>query len=376
MKDSQTTRFFSLDVLRGMTVCFMIIVNTPGFGAHPFSILLHAQWNGFTPTDLVFPTFLFVVGNAMSFSTVKFSNVSNSIYLQKVFKRTAIIFLLGFLMYWFPFFKTNVAGQVVLIPFAETRIMGVLQRIALCYCITSLMVRFLSDRWINVLSVIFILGYWLVLYCLGDAGDWLGIHGNTVYKLDFFLFGEKHLYRGSLGIFDPEGLLSTFPAVVNVIGGYYAGRVLRKNKINYETIAKLLMTGIVLVLLAIIWNQCLPINKKLWTGSFVCITLGLDLIILSFLIYIIDMEEHKKWSSFFIPFGENPLFIYLLSEILVTTIYAIPAGVGSNCYKSICTCFFTQIPGSWGSMLFSITYMFVCWIPGWILHKRHIYIKV
>lgn len=365
MKSSQTIRFFSLDVLRGMTVCFMIIVNTPGYGGHPFAMLIHAQWNGFTPTDLVYPTFLFVVGNAMSFSTVKFSNVTNSIYLKKIFKRTIIIFLLGFFMYWFPFFKTDVAGQVVFIPFAETRIMGVLQRIALCYCISSLMVRFLSDRLIYALSVIFLLGYWLVLYCLGNTGSALDIHGNAVYKLDLFLFGERHLYRGRLGIFDPEGLLSTFPAVVNVIGGYYAGKVLRKNIINYETISKLLMTGIVLVLLAIIWNQYLPINKKLWTGSFVCITLGLDLICLSFLIYIIDIKGHKKWSSFFMPFGENPLFIYLLSEILVTIIYTIPAGHGSNCYKSIC-----------GSLLFSIAYMFVCWIPGWILHKRHIYIKV
>ncbi|MDB5021402.1 MAG: hypothetical protein JWQ28_2529, partial [Pedobacter sp.] len=152
-------RFLSLDVFRGMTVCFMIIVNTAGYGAVPYGILEHANWHGFTPTDLVFPSFLFAVGNAMSFVMKKYELMNTSDVLTKIFKRTAIIFLLGFLLYWFPFFHYDQAGHVVLSPISHTRIFGVLQRIALCYCIASMMVFFISIRTLLILSSVFLICY-------------------------------------------------------------------------------------------------------------------------------------------------------------------------------------------------------------------------
>ena len=139
-------RFTSLDVFRGMTICFMIIVNTPGSGAISYPPLEHATWHGFTPTDLVFPSFLFAVGNAMSFSLDKYSQISNSAFLTKIFKRTILIFLIGYLMYWFPFFDLNAAGHIISAPISNTRIMGVLQRIALCYFFTSLLVHYSSAK--------------------------------------------------------------------------------------------------------------------------------------------------------------------------------------------------------------------------------------
>jgi predicted acyltransferase len=174
---NSSERFLSLDVFRGMTVCFMIIVNTPGSGATPFAPLLHASWHGFTVTDLVFPGFLFAVGNAMSFTKAKLE--SDSMAFFKILKRTAWIFLLGYLLYWFPYFKSNEAGELILKPISETRIFGVLQRIALCYFFAALMIHYLSAKRIIILSVIFLLGYWGILLAFGDPADPYSMLGNA-----------------------------------------------------------------------------------------------------------------------------------------------------------------------------------------------------
>ncbi|MDB5241590.1 MAG: rane protein, partial [Spirosoma sp.] len=209
------TRFLSLDVFRGLTICFMIIVNTPGSGATPFAPLLHADWHGFTPTDLVFPSFLFAVGNAMSFAMKKYSSIGTSAVLAKIAKRTALIFLLGYLMYWFPFFRLTKSGDVTSFPISETRIWGVLQRIAVCYGIASLLVYFFSFRTVILLSIVFLVGYWLILLGWGNTADPFSLAGNAGSQLDLFLFGESHLYHGEGVAFEPEGLLSTLPAIVN-----------------------------------------------------------------------------------------------------------------------------------------------------------------
>src|SRR4051812_39825377 len=169
--DKVSQRFLSLDVFRGMTICFMIIVNTPGSGATPFAMLEHAAWHGFTPTDLVFPSFLFAVGNAMSFSMKKFIDMENSRVLAKIFKRSILIFLIGYLMYWFPFFTYNDGGGISFSPIENTRILGVLQRIGLCYLIVSLLIHYLNTRAIVIISIIFLLGYWIILMLFGDVTD-------------------------------------------------------------------------------------------------------------------------------------------------------------------------------------------------------------
>jgi len=374
MTKTTAPRFLSLDVLRGMTICFMIIVNTPGSGARPFSPLLHANWNGFTPTDLVFPTFLFAVGNAMSFTMPRYATLGTSAALLKIFKRTALIFLLGFLMYWFPFVREVPGGGFEFAPFSHTRVMGVLQRIALCYGIASLMIYFLPKKAVWVLSGIFLVGYWMLLYFGGDY-TMLGNLGETI---DRAILGDNHLYHGEGVPFDPEGLLSTFPSVVNVVVGYYAGLfVQQKGGKSYETVARLMIAGFVSLCTAYFWDLLFPINKKLWTSSFVLYTVGLDMIILGILIYIIEIRSWNKWTYFFQVFGRNPLSIYLLSELLVTVFYMIRTAPRVSLFQAINNEVYQKVlPGAFGSLFFALSYMMLCWLVGYWKDKRKIYIRV
>jgi predicted acyltransferase len=373
-----STRFLSLDVFRGMTLCFMIIVNTPGSGATAFWPLEHAAWHGFTPTDLVFPSFLFAVGNAMSFTMKRYQQMGNSAVLTKIFKRTIIIFLIGYLMYWFPFVHMQ-NGHLELSPISNTRIMGVLQRIALCYCFASLMIHFLSTRTVYILSGLLLVGYWVILLVFGNHDDPLSMTGNAGIYLDKWLLGDSHLYHGEHIAFDPEGILSTLPAIVNVVIGYYAGKFIQQKGKGYDTISKLLLTGCLFIFIAICWNSVFPINKKLWTSSFVFITTGLDLVIISFLLYILEINKWNKgnWTNFFTIMGKNPLFLYITSEILVIILYMIPVSPTVNFYGWINTVFYQEIaPGAVGSLLFAISFMLLCWLVGYVLDKRKIYIRV
>ncbi len=375
----QSPRFLSLDVFRGMTICFMIIVNTPGSGAEPFSPLRHAGWHGFTPTDLVFPSFLFAVGNAMSFSLDKYRLISNASFLTKIFKRAALIFLIGYLMYWFPFFRVNNAGDMLSAPIGNTRIMGVLQRIALCYLFGSLIIHYLSKRMVIITSILLLVGYWLLLLMFGNANQPFSLLGNAGLYLDKFLMADSHLYHGEGIPFDPEGWLSTLPAIVNVIIGYYAGKFIQDNGKNYETVSKMMLAGVALIFAALWWNMMFPINKKLWTSPFVLLTTGIDLLIISTLIFSLEIKNYNKanWTKFFVILGKNPLFIYILSEVLITVIYMIHVAPGKGLFQAINTSIFQAIaPGSMGSFLFAITYMLLCWVVGWWLNKRRIYIKV
>lgn len=368
-------RFLSLDVFRGMTICFMIIVNNPGSDTS-FWPLNHAAWNGFTPTDLVFPSFLFAVGNAMSFTMKKFQQMSNGEVLGKIFKRTVLIFLIGYLMYWFPFFKVE-NGHWSLLPISNTRIMGVLQRIALCYGIASLMIHYLSKRAVYILSALFLIGYWIILLVFGDHASPYGMLTNAGTYLDKALFGDSHLYHGEHVAFDPEGVLSTIPAIVNVVIGYYAGKFIQEKGKTYDTISKLLLTGCLFIFIAICWNSVFPINKKLWTSSFVFITTGLDLVIISALIYIVEIKNWNQgnWTRLFTIFGKNPLFIYVVSEVLLTILAWIVIGNkgipewGGSFYQAIA-------PGKVGSLLFAVSFMLLCWFIGYVLDKKKIYIRV
>jgi predicted acyltransferase len=372
----QQARYLALDVFRGMTICLMIIVNSPGSWDIGYGPLLHANWHGFTMTDLVFPSFLFAVGNAMAFVMHKFDAQPESVFWTKVLKRTLIIFFLGVLMYYFPFFETGSDGSLHFKSLATARIPGVLQRIALCYFFASIILHYTSKNFAVIFSVLALLGYWLLSYVFGDAGDPYSLTGNAGLKLDLLLFGEGHLYHGEGLAFDPEGLLSTLPAIVNVIAGYLAGDFIRKRGNSYETIAKMMIAGILLAFIALTWDKAFPINKKLWTSSFVLYTVALDLMILSILIFIIEISGRTKWTYFFVVFGRNPLFIYLLSEVLLITLYMIPVGNGSLqewLYRDLFGSFASPINAS---LLFAVFFMLLNWAVGYLLDRRKIYIKV
>lgn len=373
---SQPARFLALDVFRGMTVCFMIIVNTPGSWSYIYSPLRHAPWHGFTPTDLVFPAFLFAVGNAMAFVMHKYETLGSNAFWKKTLKRTALIFLIGFLLSWFPFFDKMPDGSWRFIPLSETRILGVLGRIALCYFFASVVIHYGSKKAAIAFSVFALVGYWILMYAFGDANDPYSLAGNAALKLDLATIGENHMYHGEGIAFDPEGLLSTLPAIVNVIIGFLAGDFIRRNGNNYETIAKLMIAGAAMLFAAYCWDLFFPINKKIWTSSFVLLTSGIALLVLAVLIYLIEIVRYKKGTYFFSVFGKNPLFIYAMSGIIIRLMFMIPFGDGSLqrfFYKDI----FGSIAGpTLASFMFAIFYMMINWLIGYWLDKKKIYIKV
>ncbi len=365
-------RYKALDIFRGMTICLMIIVNTPGTWSTVFAPLQHAKWHGFTPTDLVFPSFLFAVGTALAFVIRRYGKDSKKVPWKKLIWRTLLIFLLGYIMYWFPFMKWNNAGELTTFPMSETRIWGVLQRIAICYFLAAVMIFYLSKRNLIYAALGLLLGYWATLWGFGDYT----LENNAVRKLDLFFFGESHLYGGDGIPFDPEGLLSTFPAIVNVIGGYLAGIFIIENKkTGFEKVAYLLMIGVAMATFAYFWHYLFPINKKLWTSSYVVLTIGLNLIILGILIFLTDLKERPMNFNFFEVFGKNPLFIYLFSEYLAITMLFVRIG-GKSIFSIVYEKAFAWIGPYYGSFVFAIFFMLICWAAGWWLDKKKIYIRI
>jgi predicted acyltransferase len=371
-----SNRSLALDVFRGMTVCFMIIVNTPG-GSPSFSQLEHSAWHGFTPTDLVFPSFLFAVGNALSFGMRKFETMSQGAVLWKILKRTAIIFLIGYLLYWFPFFHRGDDGHLALNSISHTRIFGVLERIALCYGAGALLIYYCSTRTVYIISGLLLVGYWVILLLFPvSGGDPFGMVTNAGYRLDDWVMGQNHMYHGEGVAFDPEGILSTLPAIVNVVIGYYTGVFISKHGKTYEGLTKLLLWGCGFLALAWFWNLVFPVNKKIWTSSFVCLTVGLDMVLLGFLTYVVEFRKKVKWTSFFAVFGKNPLFVYIVSEVLIVVLFIIPVGKDGNLAEWAGQGIMSLVPGPFGSLMFALLYMMICWSVGKFLDSRKIYVRV
>lgn len=335
----------------------MIIVNTAGPGAAAYPTLTHAPWIGFTLADLVYPSFLFAVGSAFAF--VRLAEKPWPAFLVGVARRTAILFTLGVLMYWYPF-----TG-----PFADTRLTGVLQRIALCYALAAVACRVLGVRGLLALSAVLLIGHWLILLLASPAGAAFSPMDNAGTRLDLWLIGPAHLYRKNGG-FDPEGLLGTLPAAVNVIAGYLAALGIRRG-IGVRAMAGI---GAALIVAALCWAGMLPIAKKLWTGSFVVLTVGIDLCALALLVRVVEPRPDHPLVRFFLVFGRNPLAIYLFSEVLVITLRLLPAPdpyewVGINLFQQVA-------PGALGSLLCAIAYTGVCWLFGWVLARRGIMIRI
>ena len=360
-------RFLSLDVFRGMTICLMIIVNTPGDALHTFAPFKHASWHGFTPTDLVFPSFLFAVGNSLSFVLPNVEKLGRTKVLYTILKRSFILFALGFLMYWFPF-----TGAL-----QDTRIFGVLQRIALAYGFAALIAHFMHERVVKVLTAVLLLTYWYLAVHFGQSGDPFSLTGNAVLRLDLYLLGPNHLYQGEGIAFDPEGLLSTLPAIVNVLVGFIIGNFVKTSGKTYEGLTHLFMWGAGFVFLAFMWDFLFPINKNLWTSSFVVLTIGLNMIILATIIYRVDIHRQNQFSRFFEIFGKNPLAIYLFSQLLLVTLYLVQAPSGNiSAFDWLFKLGFSRFDPYWGSLFFAIAFMLLCWLLGYVLDKFKIYIRI
>ena len=366
-------RFASLDMFRGATIFLMIVVNTAGAG-QPFTQLVHAPWIGFTIADLVYPSFLFAVGNAMSFALTR--PMPDGVFLRRIFKRAALIFLLGFLMYWYPFVTHGADGSWTIKPFAETRVTGVLQRIALCYLLAGLLARYLSPRWLLMAAIALVAAHWAILVGFSPPGEAFGRYRNAGTLLDLRLIGPDHLYRKDHG-FDPEGLLGTLPATANVIAGYLAGLAVQRWGKHAATVARMAAIGAGLVIAALLLAAVLPIAKKLWTGSFVLLTVGLDMILLGSVIGAVEVKGVNVGRASLQMLGRNPLAIYLFSELLVVTIELIHVRPDVGLYSWIGeTWFQTLAPGPVGSLLCALAYTLVCCWFGRALDRRGIMLKV
>ncbi len=389
-------RFYSLDVFRGATVALMILVNNPGNWSHIYAPLEHAPWHGVTPTDLVFPFFLFAVGNAMAFVIPKLEAAGEGVFWRKIIKRTLLIFLIGLLLNWFPFIKWDNDGIVgkpwsyinaAGVP-AGVRIFGVLQRIALCYFFASVIAHYCKQKGAFIVSAFLLLAYWFVCVAANPA-DPYSLAGWFGTKIDLAMVGEAHIYKGEGVPFDPEGLMSTPAAIVQVIFGYLAGSyILQKGK-THEMVNGLFVVGCVLLFTGYCWDMVFPINKKIWTSSYAVYVSGLALLILAVMIYIIEFKNRKGgWSRFFDVFGKNALFIFVISGALprLLSLIRIPANMDTAgkqqylspfgwFYEHICKRILPEEPKV-GSLIYALCFISLMWFFAWVLDKKKIYIKV
>jgi predicted acyltransferase len=400
-------RYYSLDVFRGATVALMIMVNNPGTWSHMFSPLKHAPWHGCTPTDLVFPFFLFAVGNAMSFVIPRLQEAGDQVFWRKVIKRTILIFLIGLGLNWFPFvqwsdgalqFREWVSSTD---PDKGVRILGVLQRIAIAYFFASILAYYFKPRTLIYISAAILLGYWGLCAWLG-TGDPYSLEGWFGTAIDKQILGVAHMYKGEGVPFDPEGLMSALPAVIQVVFGYLAGVFIKKqgsvewlwtkvpasHESHFKLLSGMFVTGFILLVLAWTWSLGFPINKKIWTSSYVLYTTGLGILTIGTMIWYIEVQGVKNWlTKFFDVFGKNPLFIFVLSGLLPKTLglIRIPNGVNelgeekfttplSWFYQNVCA----KLPGppELGSFAYSLCFLAFMWAICYWLDQRKIYIKV
>jgi predicted acyltransferase len=415
-------RFYSLDVFRGATVCLMILVNNPGSWGHIYAPLDHAPWHGLTPTDLVFPFFLFAVGNAMAFVMPKLEAAGDKVFWKKVIKRTAIIFLIGLFLNWWPFvtevnriaegtsgfqrvtifkgftwldYSKDKAGNLI-----ETvkgiRIFGVLQRIALCYFFASVIIYYLKARKAFFAGAVLLLVYWIVCY-IGNPGDPFSLTGWFGTSIDKKILGEVHMYKGEGMPFEPEGLMSTIAAIVQVIFGYLVGDYIQKKSntneqqlfnfenpgINpngmYQMLTGLFVIGIASLVTGFCWDMVFPINKKIWTSSYTIYTTGLAIITIATMIYMIEIKQIRGGlARFFDVFGKNALFVFALSAFLPKGFALIKLGDGVNPWNWLYKKVLIHIPGAKenGSLVYALCVITFMWAICYWMDKKKIYVKV
>ena len=364
-------RLVSLDVFRGITIAGMILVNNPGSWSSIYPALKHAEWHGWTPTDFIFPFFLFIVGVAM---TLSFKNRSEKGATRKdllihSFKRSVIIFGLGMFLHLFPYFN-----------FSTVRIPGVLQRIAVVYLIASIIYLYFSIRIQAIISVTILLLYWIAMVLIPVPGYGAGNltpDGNLAAYIDRLIF-NGHMWKTN---WDPEGLLSTFPAVVTTMIGIFTGLWLIKDKDKYEITTGMFIAGYVLIVLGVIWDMWFPINKYIWTSSYVLFMGGMALNFLAFCYYVIEIKSIKWWTQPFLVFGMNAIASFFLSSltakilniIKVNDINGNSISLKSYIFSNFFEPYFEPINAS---LAFAIFYVVLWYLIMLIFYRKKIFIKV
>lgn len=381
MKNKQ--RLVALDVMRGLTIAGMILVNTAGTWSHVYAPLQHARWNGLTPTDLIFPFFLFMMGVSMYISFKKCSFHLNSQLLLKIVRRSLLLFLIGMAIYALSTFlgtlrdaygQPDLSGNPCTTAFAslkETRILGVLQRLGLCYGIGSIIVLTCSHRYIPHLIGGILVGYFLLLL-FGNGF----VHGpeSVLSVVDRALLGDNMINDGGI---DPEGVLSTLPSIAQVLIGFCIGKICLETVDMKDKLNKLFLYGALMLIVGLLFSYGCPLNKKVWTPSFVLATCGFACLLLGILIWYIDLRKVYKQTWTFEVFGVNPLFCYVLSEVLAILADCLPlhsATLHERIYTGfLCNCFGDN---EWSSFLYAFSLLCFVWLIGVFLYKKKIYIKI
>ena len=351
MNVTSNKRLLALDVMRGITIAGMILVNNPGSWGYVYFPLKHAQWNGLTPTDLIFPFFMFIMGISTYISFRKYNFTFSTPAALKIIKRTIVIFLIGIAINWFAL----LCYYHDPLPFAQIRVLGVMQRLALCYGASALIALLIKHKYIPYLIVALLVGYFILLI----TGNGFAYNETNILSIvDRSILGDAHMYQDNH--IDPEGLLSTIPSIAHVLIGFCVGKLLMEVKDIREKLERLFLIGTIL--------------------TFVLVTCGLGSSFLALLVWIIDIKGYKKWSRFFESFGVNPLFIYVLADVL-----AILLGVITVTYQgentSLQQVFYAGVlqpvfGNESGSLAYAILFVLLNWAIGYILYKKKIYIKI
>jgi predicted acyltransferase len=370
-------RLVSLDVARGITIAFMILVNNGGSSKYSYSQLEHSAWNGWTLTDLVFPSFLFIAGISIVFSNesrLARGESKTSLRLH-VLRRSVILFLLGLVVNGFPLFHLH-----------TLRIYGVLQRIAVCFLFASLLYLWNNRAWVPITTaIVALVGYWILMRWVPIPG--VGVPTHAVPLLDpnqnWVAYLDRKLLPGRLyeGVRDPEGLLSDIPAMGTILFGVLAGLWLRRPKSLSSKAGGLLVASITGLLLGSIWNVWFPINKKLWTSSYVLFAAGCTLLLLAICFYAVEIKEWTRgWTYPWLVFGSNAITAYVFSELfssVLSTIAVRDGGRVTDLQQYIYQhWFFPIINPSFGSLLYAIAFVLVCFVPVLFLYRKKIFIKI
>jgi predicted acyltransferase len=363
-------RLVSLDIFRGITVAFMIVMITPGNPKYVFPLLLPSGWNGCTAADLVFPFFLFIAGTSTFYSLKKYGSEINWGSFFRIFRRMITFFALGLFLNTFPHFK---------IDYSLLRIMGVLQRIALAYGIGAFICLAVRREYLWIVIAVLLLLYWGLLAFFGGANPY-SLQDNFELKVDLAILGKNHLFKGYGITFEPEGLLSTIPAICTVIIGYFSGEIMGKGSASGKTVLKLLLLGAAAAGLGYLWNMILPFNKSLWTSSFVLFTAGLALGAIAVIYMIAEVFKFQMWGTFFRVFGTNALVAYITTVMWIKVMLLIKIPSGSS-KVSLHEWFYTKVcvPAAGnlnGSLMFAIIQMVLIWSLLLILYRKKIMIRL
>ncbi len=365
------TRLQSLDIFRGATIAGMLLVNNPGSWSAIYPPLRHAAWHGWTPTDLIFPFFLFIVGVSLTFSFGKVlaQGTAPGAVFRRAARRAALLFGLGLVLHSYPWIGYD---------FSQLRIPGVLQRIAIAFLLAAATVLWTGRRGRVLITVTLLLGYWAVLAWVPvpgvGAGVWEPGQDPGAY-LDRLIFGTNHLWKESR-TWDPEGLLSTLPAIATVLLGTFTGDWLRSDRSDRVKVRGMLAAGGFGIALGLLWHTVFPINKPLWTSSYVAFAGGCALIGLGLCYWLIELRGYRRWGFPFRLFGVNAIAAFFLSSLGARIITQVQVGGTSLKGWLNATLFTPYLSPRNASLAFAVTYL-LCWLGVmWILYRRRIFIKV